>query len=64
MFRDDTFLPSTVLLMNGVTLQNPDMTEELEAQLYPLQQQIISMLDHAKKNMENFYIITNAEVYF
>ena len=60
--RDDTFLPSTVLLTNGVTLQNPEIPDNIKEQLEPLQDQIITLLEYLKQNVKHFYIITNAEV--
>ena len=62
LFRDDTLLPSTVLLSNKITLQNPYISEEVQSELKPLQDQIISILDSLKKTIKYFFIVTNAEV--
>ena len=60
--RDDTVLPSTVLMTNGVTLQRPDIPDALEAELRPLKDQIIELLEYLKSTVKHFYIVTNAEV--
>ena len=60
--RDDTLLPSTVLISNGITLQTPYISDAIQSELAPLQERIISILDALKKQIKYFYIVTNAEV--